>query len=83
MILQHITKSIVSKENIQNILDSKNQYKIIKAIDANYMNQTVFNKYAKTMAEREGIRTNTNEVMIECRKKIVNLYQNVSAYFNK
>lgn len=47
------------------------------------MNQTVFNKYAKTMAEREGIKTNTNEVMIECRKKIVNLYQNVSAYFNK
>lgn len=57
MILDHINKSIVSKENIQNILDTKNHYKLIKAVDANYMQQAVFNKYAKTFAERENINT--------------------------
>ena len=52
LILSHISDSIVSPSNIQSILAAKNSLKLIRAADANYMNQTVYDKFAKTWAER-------------------------------
>ena len=77
-----MSRSIVSRENIQNILDSKNSHKLIKAIDASYMNDMVFNKFARTFAEREGIRTDTADVLNSCREKTLKLYGAVADYFN-
>ena len=42
------------------------------------MNQTVFNKYAKNFAQREGIHTNADVVLRECKDKIHDLYSNVA-----
>ena len=41
----------------------------------------VFNKFAKTLAERENI-SDPDEVMKEYKDKILKLYMGVSAYFN-
>ena len=60
LILSHINDSIVSPSNISQILQAKNSNKLIRAADANYMNQTVFNKFAKSWAQRENINTDTN-----------------------
>lgn len=81
MILSHIMQSIMSQENIQIILNSKNSIKLIKAADADYMNQAVYDKFAKTWAQREGVRTNADEVLRECRERIHRLYLEVAAYF--
>lgn len=62
-------------------MKSKNSLKLIRACDANYMNQAVYNKFARTWAEREGVRTNADDVLKECRDKIQNLYYEVAAYF--
>lgn len=45
------------------------------------MNQAVFNKFAKTWAQREGVRTNADDVLRECRDKIHHLYLEVASYF--
>ncbi len=55
--------------------------KLIKAADADYMNQTVFNKYARSFAQREGIQTNADVVLRDCKDKINDLYQHVADYF--
>ena len=47
-ILNQMTQSILSQSNIENILQAKNNLKLIRAADANYMNQTVFDKFAKS-----------------------------------
>ena len=59
LILNHINDSIISPSNISQILQAKNSLKLIRAADANYMNQTVFNKFAKTWAQRENVNTDT------------------------
>lgn len=38
------------------------------------MNQTVFNKYAKNFADREGIRTNADIVLRDYKDKVNELY---------
>lgn len=81
LILSHITDSIVSPSNIQSILNAKNSLKLIRAADANYMNQTVYDKFAKTWAQREGINTDTGAVVQDCRQKINELYRNVHKHF--
>ena len=54
---------------------------MIKTVDANYMNQAVFNKYARSFAERENIQ-DPDGVMRDYKDKILKLYMGVSAYFN-
>jgi hypothetical protein len=48
--------------------------KLIRAADANYMNQTVFNKFGKTWAQRENVNTDTGEVIRNYKKKMHVLY---------
>ena len=51
----------------------KNQNKLIKAGDADFMQQNIFNKFGKTWAEREGIRSNTDKLLNDYKKRIKGL----------
>jgi hypothetical protein len=63
LILEHVSRSIMSRENIQNILDSRNRIKLIKALDADYMNETLYKKFAQSIEKREDIQTDVRQVM--------------------
>jgi hypothetical protein len=48
---------------ISTILKNKNQIKLIRAADANYMNQAMFNKYAQSWAKGQGINTDATQII--------------------
>lgn len=62
-ILEGVSRAITSQENIQKILDSRHRIKLIKTIDAEYMNDMIFKKFAMSMEKREGIQTDVRVVL--------------------
>jgi hypothetical protein len=81
LILSHINDSIVSANNIANILQAKNSQKLIRAADADYMNKSVYNKFAKTWAQRENVNTDTASIVKQYKYKMQLLYQNAQMHF--
>jgi hypothetical protein len=48
---QQMQSSPTQNDFISTILNNKNQMKLIRAADANYMNQAMFNKYGQSWAK--------------------------------
>jgi len=48
---QHMRSPPTQDNFISTILNNKNQIKLIRAADANYMNQAMFNKFGQSWAK--------------------------------
>ena len=62
--LSQIIKNTLHESSIENILQVKKFRQLIRAADANYMNQTVFDKFGRIWMQREGVRTDFHQVWV-------------------